>query len=100
MTNIIKSIKAINPNAEVMIVAEDINQITWLNGTTPIPANEILTKQQELIAEYNAKQYQRDRAKEYPDFKEYLDGIVKGDNAQVQKYINDCLAVKAKYPKE
>ena len=39
------------------------------------------------------------RANEYPDFKEYLDGIVKGDNAQIQKYINDCLAVKAKYPK-
>ena len=39
------------------------------------------------------------RSKEYPDFKEYLDGIVKGDNVQVQKYINDCLAVKAKYPK-
>jgi len=40
------------------------------------------------------------RAKEYPDFKEYLDGIVKSDDAQIQKYINDCLAVKAKYPKE
>jgi signal transduction protein with GAF and PtsI domain len=40
------------------------------------------------------------RAREYPDFKEYLDGIVKGNDAQVQKYINDCLAVKAKYPKE
>ena len=40
------------------------------------------------------------RTNEYPDFKENLDGIVKGDNAQVQKYINDCLAVKAKYPKE
>jgi hypothetical protein len=40
------------------------------------------------------------RSKEYPDFKEYLDGIVKGDNTQIQKYINDCLAVKAKYPKE
>jgi hypothetical protein len=40
------------------------------------------------------------RAKEYPDFKEYLDGIVKGDDAQIQKYINDCLTVKAKYPKE
>ena len=39
------------------------------------------------------------RANEYPDFKEYLDGIVKGDDAQIQKYINDCLAVKAKYPK-
>jgi len=40
------------------------------------------------------------RANEYPDFKEYLDGIVKSDDAQIQKYINDCLAVKTKYPKE
>ena len=53
----------------------------------------------EIQAEYDAQQYQRDRAKEYPDFKDYLDGIVKGDTAQVQKYIDDCLAVKAKYPK-
>jgi hypothetical protein len=45
-------------------------------------------------------QIKANRANEYPDFKEYLDGIVKGDNAQIQKYINDCLAVKAKYPKE
>ena len=45
-------------------------------------------------------QVKANRAREYPDFREYLDGIVKGDNAQVQKYINDCLAVKAKYPKE
>jgi hypothetical protein len=28
-----------------------------------------------------------------------LDGIVKGDTAQVDKYIADCLAVKDKYPK-
>jgi hypothetical protein len=40
------------------------------------------------------------RANEYPDFKEYLDGIVKGDQQQIDKYIADCLAVKAKYPKE
>jgi len=45
-------------------------------------------------------QVKANRSKEYPDFREYLDGIVKGDNVQVQKYINDCLAVKAKYPKE
>jgi hypothetical protein len=100
MTDIIKAIKAINPKAEVSINAEDINQITWHNGTTPIPATQILAKQQELIAEYNSNQYQRDRANEYPDFKEYLDGIVKGDQAQIDKYIADCLAVKAKYPKE
>jgi hypothetical protein len=100
MTDIIKSILAINPNAQVSVNAEDINQITWLNGTTPIPANEILAKQQELIAEYNSNQYQRDRSKEYPDFKDYLDGIVKGDQAQIDKYIADCLAIKTKYPKE
>jgi hypothetical protein len=45
----------------------------------------------------NAYKYQR--AKEYPDFKEYLDGIVKGDVAQQQAYIDACQAVKAKYPK-
>jgi hypothetical protein len=100
MTDIIKSILAINPNAQVSVNAEDINQITWLNDTQPIPANQILAKQIELITEYNSNQYQRDRANEYPDFKDYLDGIVKGDDAQVQKYINNCLAVKAKYPKE
>jgi hypothetical protein len=44
-------------------------------------------------------QYQRDRAAEYPPMADYLDGIVKGDQAQVQAYIDACLAVKAKYPK-
>ena len=39
------------------------------------------------------------RASEYPPMSDYLDGIVKGDQAQVDKYIADCLAVKAKYPK-
>jgi len=100
MTNIAKAIKAINNLAEFSINANDINQITWLNGTTPIDNETILNKKQELIAEYQANEYKRQRANEYPDFKEYLDGIVKGDDAQIQKYINDCLAVKAKYPKE
>ena len=99
MTDIAKAIKAINNSAEFSVNAEDINQITWLNGTTPIAKQTILNKQKELQAEYDSKQYQRNRAKEYPDFKEYLDGIVKGDQAQIDKYIADCLAVKAKYPK-
>jgi hypothetical protein len=100
MTDIINAIKAINPKAEVSINADDINQITWLNGTTPIAKQTILNKQIELQAEHDSKEYQRNRANEYPDFKDYLDGIVKGDKAQIDKYIADCLAVKAKYPKE
>lgn len=43
--------------------------------------------------------YKAQRAAEYPSMADYLDGIVKGDAAQVQAYINACLAVKAKYPK-
>lgn len=44
--------------------------------------------------------YKELRAKEYPNFMDYLDGIVKNDNTQIQAYIDACLAVKAKYPKE
>ena len=43
--------------------------------------------------------YKYKRASEYPNPAEYLDGVVKGDQAQIDKYIADCLAVKAKYPK-
>ena len=43
--------------------------------------------------------YQRQRSLEYPAIADYLDGIVKGDTAQVQAYVDACLAVKAKYPK-
>lgn len=50
-------------------------------------------------AELARTKYQRDRASEYPPITDYIDGIVKGDQAQVQAYIDACLAVKAKYPK-
>jgi hypothetical protein len=43
--------------------------------------------------------YKAKRAAEYPPMADYLDGIVKGDNAQVQAYIDACNAVKNKYPK-
>ena len=39
------------------------------------------------------------RASEFPPITDYIDGVVKGDQAQIDKYIADCLAVKAKYPK-
>ena len=51
----------------------------------------------ELLA--NAVSYKEKRQSEYPSINNYIDGIVKGDQAQVQAYIDACLAVKAKYPK-
>ena len=61
MTDIIKAIIAINPNAQVNVNADDINQITWLGGTTPIAKEDILAKQTELKTAYDTKQYQRNR---------------------------------------
>ena len=46
-----------------------------------------------------SEEYKEKRAREYPPITDYLDGIVKGDTAQVQAYIDACLAVKTKYPK-
>ena len=99
MTTIINSILAINSNAQVTVRGDDINSIEWHNGTTPIPANQILAKQQELITEYNNNQYQRNRAKDYPSIQEQLDlqywDKINGTN-KWQQAIN---AVKQKYPK-
>jgi len=94
-----KAILKINSKAQFTIHNEDINSIEWLNGTTPIPANEILAKQQELITEYNSNKYQRDRAVDYPSLADQLDmqywDKINGTN-KWQQAIN---AVKQKYPK-
>jgi len=68
-----KAILKINPNAEFSVNADDINQITWLNGTTPISVSDIQAKMVEVQAEYDANQYQRDRATAYPTIQDQLD---------------------------
>ena len=44
-------------------------------------------------------EYKFKRAAEYPPITDYLDGVVKGNQAQIDKYISDCLLVKSKYPR-
>ena len=59
MSNIIKAIKQINPNAEFKYDEEDINSIEWLNGTTPISKADIEEQlpivEQEIEDEAQAK---------------------------------------------
>jgi hypothetical protein len=50
-----------------------------------------------IEAEKNA--YKAKRQQEYPPVTDYLDAIVKGDQAGIDAYITACNAVKAKYPK-
>ena len=70
---ITKTILKINPNAEVVVKGNDINTCTieWLNGTTPISKADIEAKMVEVQADYDAKQYQRDRV--YPSIGDQLD---------------------------
>lgn len=44
--------------------------------------------------------YKDKRRAEYPSFLDYLDGVVKNNPKQIQDYIDRCLAVKTKYPKD
>lgn len=60
---------------------------------------QVKARAESLEAQNALTQYRQDRAREYPDFRDYLDGIVKGDQAQIDAYIAACQAVKAKYPK-
>ena len=73
MITLSEAIKKINPNAKYTYQNEDINSIQWLEGTTPIPVADIEAKMTELQAEYDAKQYQRERATAYPSIQEQLD---------------------------
>ena len=98
MTNILKSILAINPKAEFTISAEDVKQIVWNENTTPISEKDILAKQKELQAEYDAKEYQRKRVSEYPPIGDQLDALYHG--GVFPKEMADLIKlVKDKYPK-
>ena len=96
MVDLSTTILAINSEAKFSINGEDINQITWYNDTTPISVNDIEAKQTELQAEYDAKQYQRDRAKEYPSIIDQLDNIYHNG---IDSWKATIKITKDKYPK-
>jgi hypothetical protein len=97
MITIEDAIKAINPEAEFSCMpADSTTGITWLKDTPVISNEDILAKQAELKTAYDAKQYQRDRAEEYPTWQDQLDDIyhngIDGWKATIK-------ATKDKYPK-
>ena len=66
---------------------------------TQAEIDEIKAKVAAMEAAEAANQYKVERAKAYPDFRDYLDGVVKGDQSQIDAYIAACQAVKAQFPK-
>jgi hypothetical protein len=68
-------------------------------GAFDAQGNQVSIDLAAVAAWVDPNAYKYKRAAEYPPMTDYLDGIVKGDQAQIEKYIADCQAVKAKYPK-
>ena len=104
MTDIVKAIVAINPNAEVCVDDESVDKITWVNNTPVISKEDILAKQAELQAEYDAKQYQRDRTKRpedggYPSIGDQLDMLFHDKKDGTTTWEDAVQAVKDAHPK-
>lgn len=76
-------------------------QIVTTNGDIAYDAddNEVAYDLAAVQAYADSQAYIAKRAAEYPPMSDYLDGVVKGDQQQIDAYIAACQAVKAKYPK-
>ena len=100
MTNdiIINAILKINPNAQVSVADDDINTITWENGTTPIPKADIQTKIDELQAGYDAEEWKRNRQSEYPSIDDCIHALLDGGDTLTELQAKRT-ATKTKYPK-
>ena len=77
----------------------EINVQTGEQRIIEVTEEEVAALQAAEEARLAAISYTEKRRAEYPDFRDYLDGLVKNDQAQINKYLADCAAVKAKYPK-
>jgi hypothetical protein len=91
-----KAILKINSKAKFTINDNNIDKITWLDGTTPIPVADIEAKMVEVQAEYDANQYQRDRI--YPSIGDQLDMLwhsIDQDPELKSKYFSFYEAIKS-----
>ena len=95
---ILEAIMKINPKAEVTVDGDDINSITWDNGTTPIPKADIEAKINELQAEYDAEEWKRNRQAEYPTLQDCIHALLDGGDT-LTKLQAKRTATKNKYPK-
>ena len=93
--DILHSILAINPKAEVLVKENNVKKIDWLK-TTPISESDILAKQKELQTVYENNKYQRDRAMAYPSIVDQLDDLYHNG---IDGWKTTIKAVKDKYPK-
>ena len=102
---IIEAILKINPNAQVSVGNNSLDEITWHNGTTPIPKADIEAKMNEMANEPEQSQYAQQRRNAYPAIGDQLDMLwhsIDQDAELQMKYFDFYQAIKSvkvKYPK-
>ena len=95
--DIISAILALDPDAQVSVNAESLDQITWHDGNpNNITNDQITAKQAELKTTYDNNKYQRDRKLEYPSIEDQLDDLYHNG---IDGWKTTIKAVKDKYPK-
>jgi hypothetical protein len=82
-----------------MIHKLDEGQVILIENGQKITESDTRYHFFETLLTNKLQEYKLKRQSEYPPITDYLDGIVKGDQAQIDEYIAKCQAVKAKYPK-
>mgnify|MGYP003143552932 CR=1 FL=1 len=97
------AILALEPKAKFQIIENDINQIDWQNKDISKPSNKTIElKLKELQAEYEANQYQRDRAVAYPSIQDVVVALAEkeeGNDAMWQEITAKRAKVKSDNPK-
>ncbi len=104
-TDIISSILAIKPDAEVTVYDNDINTLIWHDDNpTNITNEQITTKQTELQTDYDNKVYARKRALEYPSVQDFMEAYTEkeigGDDTKWNEYKTKYNKVRSDNPKE
>ena len=87
-----------NHNAIYALYSQVVS-IDDTDGARDAQGNQVKLDMAAVNAWVDPNAYKAKRAAEYPSITDYLDGVVKGDQAQIDAYIAACLAVKTKYPK-
>ena len=94
MINKADAILSLNPKSEFVLTDDELK---WLSPNIDKPSDDqINTELKRLQAEYNANQYQRDRAVAYPSIQDQLDKIY---HSGIDEWKKDIKAVKDKFPK-
>jgi hypothetical protein len=99
-----EALQKLTPKAKWYVENNNYHKLTWLEppvseGGQKKPTEEEVNQEIErLQVEYERNEYQRQRAPEYPDIKDQLDAIWKGEDAYEEMFAR-VMEVKAKYPK-